>query len=86
MFHHGVSGCESGPEARVCPPRWIEGPEARAGSTPSLAGSEERQTTTKTLSGSNYTTAQLTAKDLFKTVRSDHRGASTENSQIHYSS
>lgn len=71
MFHHGVSGCESGPEARVCLPRWIEGPEARAGSTPSPAGSEERQMTTKTLShsGSNYTTAQLTAKDLFETVR-----------------
>lgn len=38
--HRGVSGCGSGPEARVCPPRWIEEPAARAGSTPSLVGSE----------------------------------------------
>lgn len=42
--HHGVSGCESGPEARVCQPHWIEEPAAQAESTPSLAGSEERET------------------------------------------
>lgn len=48
--HREVSGCESGPEARVCQPRWIEGPAARAESTPSLADSEEENTTTKTLS------------------------------------
>lgn len=41
--HHGVSGCESGPVARVCLPRWIEGPAARVESTPSLAGSEEQK-------------------------------------------
>lgn len=40
--NRGASGCESGPEARVCLPRWIEEPAARAESTPSLAGSEER--------------------------------------------
>lgn len=41
--HRGAFGCESGPGARVCPPRWTEGPATRAGSTPSLAGSEERE-------------------------------------------
>lgn len=40
--HRGAFGCESGPGARVCPPRWSEGPAARGESTPSLVGSEER--------------------------------------------
>lgn len=38
--YHEVSGCGSGPEARVCQPRWIEEPAAQAWSTPSLAGSD----------------------------------------------
>lgn len=47
--NRGASGCESGPEARVCLPRWIEEPAARAESTPSLAGSEERKTASEEL-------------------------------------
>lgn len=80
--HRGVSGCESGPEARVCPPRWIEEPVARAESTPSLAGSEEKknnkdaQPSWQQWKHSN-SPAELTGKGLFNTVRLDHRGALT---------
>lgn len=83
--HHGVSGCESGPEARVCPPRWIEEPAARAESTPSLAGSEEKKKHNKDAQPSwqqsqhSNSAAELTGKGLFNTVRSDHRGALTKN-------
>lgn len=41
--HRGASGCESGPGAKVCPPRWIEEPAAQAESTPSPAGSERKK-------------------------------------------
>lgn len=84
--NRGVSGCESGPEAKVCLPRWTEEPAARAESSPSLAGSEERKRkiTTKTLSQLYHSNSpeELTGKDLFNTVRSDHRGAPTKNSWL----
>lgn len=86
-IHHEVSGCESGPEARVCPPHWIEEPAAQAESTPSPAGSEEKikitaiQPSWQQLHHSN-SPAELTGKSLFNTVRPLHRGALTKNSWL----
>lgn len=48
--NRGVSGCESGSEARVCQPHWIEEPEAQAKSTPSQAGSENKKTCVRKIS------------------------------------
>lgn len=78
--HHVVFECENGPEARVCPPCWTEEPAARVENIPSLVGSEEGKTTTiisTTVAAvlPQQFTRRLFKKDLFKAVKSDHRGA-----------